>query len=54
MFHFHLKHAGTLRPSLRLGSFDCEGDVFEEEKDEEDEDTDIESEEDIVKIFELF
>ena len=33
---------------------DCEGDVFEEEKDEEDEDTDIESEEDIVAIFELF
>ena len=32
---------------------DCEGDVFEEEKDEEDEDTDIESEEDIVEIFEL-
>ena len=30
---------------------DCEGDVFEEEKDE---DTDIESEEDIVEIFELF
>ena len=28
---------------------DCEGDVFEE-----DEDTDIESEEDIVEIFELF
>ena len=33
---------------------DCEGDVFEEEKDDEDEDTDIESEEDIVEIFELF
>ena len=33
---------------------DCEGAVFEEEKDEEDEDTDIESEEDIVEIFELF
>ena len=33
---------------------DCEGDVFEEQKDEEDEDTDIESEEDIVDIFEWF
>ena len=33
---------------------DCEGGVFEEEKDEEDEDTDVESEEDIVEIFELF
>ena len=33
---------------------DCEGAVFEEEKDDEDEDTDIESEEDIVAIFELF
>ena len=33
---------------------DCQGDVFEEEKDEEDEDTDIESEEDIVAIFKLF
>ena len=33
---------------------DCEGDVFEEGKDEEDEDTDIESEEDIKEIFELF
>ena len=33
---------------------DCEGAVLEEEKDDEDEDTDIESEEDIVEIFELF
>ena len=32
----------------------CEGDLFEEEKNDEDEDTDIESEEDIVAIFELF
>ena len=32
----------------------CEGAVFEEEKDDEDEDTDIESEEDILEIFELF
>ena len=32
----------------------CEGDLFEEEKNDEDEDTDIESEEDIVEIFELF
>ena len=33
---------------------DCEGGVFEEEKDEEDEDTDIKLEENIVLIFELF
>ena len=33
---------------------DCEGDVFEEEKNDEDEDTDIESEEEIEEIFELF
>ena len=29
----------------------CEGDLFEEEKDDEDEDTDIESEEEIEEIF---
>ena len=32
----------------------CEGDLFEEEKDDEDEDTDIESEEEIEEVFELF
>ena len=32
----------------------CEGDLFEEEKDDEDEKTDIESEEEIEEIFELF
>ena len=32
----------------------CEGDLFEEEKNDEDEDTDIESEEEIEEIFELF
>ena len=31
----------------------CEGDLFEE-KNDEDEDTDIESEEEIEEIFELF
>ena len=31
----------------------CEGDLFEEEKNDEDEDTDIESEEEIEEIFEL-
>ena len=32
----------------------CEGDLFEEEKDDEDEDTDIESGEEIEEVFELF
>ena len=32
----------------------CEGDLFEEEKDDEDEETDIESEEEIGEVFELF
>ena len=32
----------------------CEGDLFEEEKDDKDEDTDIESEEEIEEIYELF
>ena len=33
---------------------DCEGAVFEEEKDDKDEDTDIESEEEIEVVSELF
>ena len=32
----------------------CEGDLFEEEKNDKDEDTDLESEEEIEEIFELF
>ena len=32
----------------------CEGGWFEEEKDDEDEDTDIESEEEIEEVYELF
>ena len=57
--HFSERNrAGHVKQKTCLRIFclfcDCEGAVFEEEKDDEDEDTDIESEEEIEEVFELF